>query len=285
MSPAARLLAILILAGTGIVGCGLREGVDSSSPLHRNEYRLAKWNRGVRLRPLFQNGREMYLWFYEWNLFDAFEKGELTQGYWRFETRIRDGGRKAILSSEARGVSLEVTTNSRGADLLLTVTNRSNHDWGEFAAIVPCLNPVPAHGSRKILRRPRTTEFINRKTWYATETGLEQIRGTDLHFHRDLAPALVESGRARTFAFSDRWPVEDTPAHEGILIRESNDGSWVAAIAWEKCLAVQAHNPWDCLHAGVRVGPLRRGETRQIRGRILLFEGTKEEAHALSPSR
>lgn len=234
----------------------------SHSPLHAGQYELTKWKRGIKIRPLFQNGREMHLWFYEWNIFDAFEKGERTQGRWHFDTRISDKGRSAVISDDA--LNLTVRTNETGADLLLTVVNNSDHDWGEWAAIIPCLSPGPAPGSRKIWRKPRTTEFINHKSSYLTPTGTwEQLRGREIHFNQTF-PA------DRPFEFSEDWPTADPPASEGILLRESNDGTWIAGIAWNDFVAVQGHNPWDCLHVAVRVGPLKRGMSKTIQGRIIL---------------
>jgi hypothetical protein len=255
-------------------GCSTLDRIESgASPLNLGEYRLARWKRGVTIRPLFQSGREMTLWFYEWNLFDAFEPGELTQGYWKFDVRIRDEGRSALISSEDRGVNLAITTSARGADLVLTVTNKTDHTWGENAAIVPCLSPGPAHGAPKILRRPRTTAFLNTRTWYLSAAGLERMQGREVHFARD---ARLPANRE--YAFSDRWPPSDTPAERGLLVRESNDSTWIAGIEWEDFVTVQAHNPWDCMHVGIRVGPLAPGETKTIRGRIMLSPGAKKDA-------
>ncbi len=51
---------------------------------------------------------------------------------------------------------------------------------------------------------------------------------------------------------------------------------WVAGIARERFVSAQGHNPWRCMHLSIRVGPLKRGESRNVRGRVLLFPGTKE---------
>ena len=45
-------------------------------------------------------------------------------------------------------------------------------------------------------------------------------------------------------------------------------------------MTVQGHNPWECMHLSVNVGPLKQGETRSIRGKVYLFKGTKEALFA-----
>ena len=86
--------------------------------------------------------------------------------------------------------------------------------------------------------------------------------------------------RWRTFRFSNKWPTAGDDATAGLLVRASEDGLWVTGIAWADFLSVQGHNPWSCLHVGVRVGPLQPGGSRTIRGRLYLFPGTKEECVA-----
>jgi len=49
------------------------------------------------------------------------------------------------------------------------------------------------------------------------------------------------------------------------------------AIVWEDFLSAQGHNPWKCMYLSVRVGPLQLSETRSIRGKIYLLEGSKED--------
>jgi len=65
----------------------------------------------------------------------------------------------------------------------------------------------------------------------------------------------------------------------GLIIRESTDGQWVAGIEWDDFLSCQGHNPWQCMHLCVKVGPLKKGETKTIHGKIHLFKGTKEDCY------
>jgi hypothetical protein len=61
------------------------------------------------------------------------------------------------------------------------------------------------------------------------------------------------------------------------MVRESVDGKWVAGIAWVDFLSAQGHNPRKCAHLSVRVGPLKCGQSKTVRGKIYLFQGTKED--------
>ena len=42
--------------------------------------RLLEWDRGLAVQSLTQKQMVVYLWFYEWNMFDAIEPGQHTRG-------------------------------------------------------------------------------------------------------------------------------------------------------------------------------------------------------------
>ena len=42
-------------------------------------------------------------------------------------------------------------------------------------------------------------------------------------------------------------------------------------------LSAQGHNPWNCMHLSIKVGPLKQGQRRTINGKIYLFEGSRED--------
>jgi hypothetical protein len=52
-------------------------------------------------------------------------------------------------------------------------------------------------------------------------------------------------------------------------------------IAWDSFLSAQGHNPVRCMHLSVRVGPLRRGETKTVHGKIYLLKGSKDDCFKL----
>lgn len=61
------------------------------------------------------------------------------------------------------------------------------------------------------------------------------------------------------------------------MARESDDRRWTMGVAWESYISAQGHNPWNCMHLSVRVGPLKQTRTKTIRGKMYLIEGSKED--------
>ncbi len=234
---------------------------------HQGTLALSEWERGIAVAPREHGTMAMYLWFYEWHMFDAVEKGEHTAGgFDGFKREVSPGKDAATVSSDAIRLSLQ--TVSDGVELQLAISNRSDHDWPPLAAIIPCFNPGP--------KDERNRQLANTRTYFLSEAGLHRQQKREIHFNAELRPQLGAVSPNGEFAFSHKWPTSEVNATRGILIRESTDGQWVTGIAWEDFLSAQGHNPWECMHLSIRVGPLRRGETREIRGKIYLFKGTKE---------
>ena len=229
---------------------------------------LAEWERGIAVRSLEVPDMDMFLWFYEWNLFDAFDPGQSSAGTYELERSVAPDGRSARIQSE--NLVLELAVDAEGVALELSVTNPLEQPFGELAALVPCFNPGPTE------RRTHALAHYD-ATYYVGRTGLERASGREMHFNAALREALCAVSPELEFDFSSKWPTSDHDAAAGLLLRESRDGSFVTGIAWEDFIGAQAHNPWQCLHLGVRVGPLAPGATRTIRGRIWLFAGGREE--------
>ena len=234
---------------------------------HRATLALWEWERGIAVTPREQETMAMYLWFYEWHLFDAVDEGEHTEGGFRgFKRQVSQEKDAAILSSEAMRLSFQTVPD--GVELRLSISNRSDHDWPPLAAIIPCFNPGP--------KDEQSRQFANTRTYFLSDAGLHKQHQREIHFNAELRSQLATFSPAGEFVFSHKWPTSEVDATRGILIRESTDGQWVTGIAWEDFLSAQGHNPWECMHLSIRVGPLQRGETREIRGKIYLFRGTKE---------
>jgi hypothetical protein len=113
------------------------------------------------------------------------------------------------------------------------------------------------------------------KTFFFTGAELSPLASRALHFTAAQRAAANRVSLTGEFAFSKKWPISAVDATGGLLVRESEDGDWVTGVAWEDALSVQGHNPWNCMHVGVRVGALKPGESRSLRGRLYLFRGTK----------
>ena len=230
--------------------------------------RLFEWDRGIAVESREQPGMTMHLWFYEWHMFDAVDKGPHTHGeYEQFTRQVSEDQSEAVLTSDA--MQLKARAVDDGAELVLSITNRSDHDWPDVAGIIPCFNPGP--------KRDPNEQFANTNTWFVGPEGLVRQEKREIHFNAEQRASIDSRSDQGAFVFSYKWPTSEVNAAAGLLLRESTDDQWVTGIAWERFLSAQGHNPWQCMHLCIRVGPLKRGETRTIRGRVYLFPGTKED--------
>ena len=264
-----------IICLTGIFGCK-----------HENQelMKLSVWDRGVSIHSPTDDSCFAYFWFYEWHLFDAVLEGEHTHGSHDWEWTVSPDGTMAEMTSEWSGMIINAADD--GANMTLKITNTSEHDWPEIAAIIPCFNPGHEKANIKV-----NTFFLDEEhddTYFLGENGLELIKGEaprELHFNQKMLPAIMDWEKERedgNFVFASeehnyKWPISERNAYAGLLIRESEANNMVMGIAWDAYISVQGHNPWHCMHLSVRVGPLKQGETKTIRGKIYLFDGTKED--------
>jgi len=246
----------------------LRVAGQSPSPPPRAGILLEEWERGISFAPVSAPGMKMYLWFYEWTLFDALVPGQHSQGLYQNPRRVSPS--EAWI--EAPQLHLRIRASPDGADLELTATNRTDTSWPELAAIIPCFNPGP-QGSRN----EAFTDEQHVNTFFRGPAGFERLEQREIHFNARLKDLLRAVSHDLSFVFSQKWPTSDRDAVTGLLIRTSRDGAWVTGIAWEDFVSVQGHNPWMCMHHSVRVGPLAPGQASKIRGRVYLFKGSRED--------
>ena len=248
---------VVVVLSTSMVGA------DEGKP----NVRLFEWERGFAVQALEPDEMAVYLWFYEWNMFEAIEPGQHTHGTYKLDRKLDKDGREGVISSDA--LLLRMTATTDGADLELTVTNRTDYDFPPIAAVIPCFNPGPA--------QTRNRQFANTNTYFLGPDGLKKLVNREIHFDgrvRDLVDREAKEGR---YAWSPKWPMSEPNAAGGLIVRESTGGKWVCGIAWESFLSAQAHNPWECMHLSIRIGPLGRGESKTVSGKIYLFEGDKDE--------
>ena len=227
-------------------------------------------------------------------MFDAVNAGEHTPGTFKLPRRLSADRTNAAIGTDDLRVT--ITCTDGGADLLLQVTNTSDHDWPAIAAIIPCWSPGRsgshldvepvgcdslaadshcAHWHNEALMPPRSPAFANEQTYFVGPEGLTRLSAREIHFNTRLRRDVNAAAHDGKFAFSSKWPTGEPDANAGVIIRESTDRAWVTGIAWDDFLSVQAHNPWQCMHLAPRVGPLARNAMRKVRGKLYLFEGTK----------
>jgi hypothetical protein len=241
--------------------------------------KLTIWGRGVKIQSRTDTSGYAYLWFYEWHLFDAVRKGENTPAScaWKWTTDKRN----TIAQMDAKWLKMSMKATKNGADMTLQITNTSDYDWPEIAAIIPCFNPGGPFGEVK--RNPIFLDKTHENTYFPGLDGLELLKGqhpTEIHFAHELRPEIMKWKKEQpdgNFAFSFKWPNSDRDAYAGLIIRESSDHKWTMGIAWESFISAQGHNPWTCMHLSIKVGPLAKGQTKTIRGKMYLFKGTKED--------
>ncbi len=245
------------------------------------EPRLVEWERGFGLQIPGEPAADMYLWIYEWNMFEAMQPGQHTHGTYKFPRRLNAGRTEATVDAPQFQFTLRTVAN--GAEITLQVTNRTEHAWPAIAGIIPCWNPGQVPGTDPSMPLPLNPNFSDpwrNRTYYLSAGGLAPLDSRALHFNTAIRAAVNKVAADGGYAFSRKWPSSGDDAVAGLLVRESEDGRWVTGIAWEDFLSVQGHNPWSCLHNCVRIGPLKPGESWTIRGRLYLFRGTKEDCLA-----
>lgn len=265
------LLFFLIYSKVTEADPGSRICSDSQNQMH-----LSEWKLGIGLHSSRDTTAYIYFRFYEWHLFDAIEAGDHTRGKDDWNWDITADRQEANMNSESLKVNIRVVDD--GAEIKMTITNNSDHNWPEIAAIVPCLSPE--YERHNI---PVNTNFLDekhKKTYYINSEGFELLKMREIHFNYDLKQKVINRSedKAGYFAqFSNKWPTSNDDAVEGLMLRESADGNWVTGIAWENYLSAQGHNPRKCMHLSPCVGPLKKGETITIRGKIYLLRGSREE--------
>ncbi len=218
----------------------------------------------------------VFVWFYEWNMFDARQKGVHTPGSHMWEREVSTDGNSAVI--RAPDMTLAMKSVKDGVELKLDITNKTDHAWPEIAGIIPCFNPGAPKG--QAARWPiakLNPQFDNRNTWFVGNDGLAELKQREIHFSMKLRKQIDAASNNGKHPFSFKWPTSEDDAHAGLMIRESTDGQWVTGIAWDWFLSAQGHNPWQCMHLCFNVGPLKPGESKTIRGRIYLFRGAKED--------
>jgi hypothetical protein len=222
---------------------------------------ISPWSRGIRITTPTPTAFA-YLWFYEWNLFEATRPGQHTPGHRDFTWDVSE--REGHMTSDV--FSIDARASDDHIDIALTITNRTSNHWPEIASIIPCFNP----GKQGEVERTRT--------WFVSKDGLSLLNEREIHFNQRYRKQIDrEADEDGQYIFSEKWPTDPLNAEIGAIIRESDDGSYVAGIVWDDFLSAQGHNPWTCMHLSVRAGALAPDESVTRRGRIYLFNGTAQD--------
>lgn len=233
---------------------------------------LSKWERGIALRPRGREDRQLYLWFYEWHMFHAFERGLHTHAPGPLDQVFDQAvsSDKTRASVDGPGVTLESTVTDDGADLALTVENETDYDWPDLAAIVPCFNPGRTDDEE--VASASFADGSHRHTYYYGSSGLERLKDREIHFMAPYREAIDDREPQDGFPWKDKWPTAERDAVAPLIVRAAEDGDWAGGIAWEDSISAQGHNPWNCMHLSVKVGPLPAGVSQTIEGKLYLIQ-------------
>jgi hypothetical protein len=231
--------------------------------------KLAQWRRGIKVQQSTINFT--YLWFYEWNLFNAVREGQHPPGRYDFDWQV--GEREAEMTSD--DFHIRALASDDHVDLELTVHNHSDRTWPEIATIIPCFNPGK---EGEVERNDQLMDLDHARTYFVGKDGLSLLKQREIHFNQQYREQIDrEADPEGKYVFSEKWPTDPQNAEIGALIRESDDGQYVAGIVWDEFLSAQGHNPWTCMHLSVRVGALAPDESVTRKGRIYLFEGNASD--------
>jgi hypothetical protein len=276
--PALFGISILLMLGC-LNGCSTR-----TAPLV-----IGDWSRGLSIASRENPDMRTFLYFFEWHMFDAILPGMHTQAFYRPGEWPREGiwalFNRNINADSSYGVmskadmKLEFTSVDDGVEMQLTIKNTSQHDWPEAASIIPCFNPGFPNN--------RNEAFVDKDsscTYYVGASGLTLLTNRAIHFNNTYRNEIEQLRTANGGSFlqndfDNKWPTAGDDARAGVMIRESHYKQWVWGVAWNDFLSAQGHNPLFCMHLSVRVGPLKRGEEKQVTGKVYLFQGTKEECY------
>ncbi|MEO2045665.1 MAG: hypothetical protein ABGX16_03725 [Pirellulales bacterium] len=134
-------------------------GAESSPP----KVRLREWGKGIAVDSLLREDMSVYLWFYEWNMFDARSKGQHTRGSYDWSRVVSTSGQNAVIDTGDMKLTMQAVGD--GAELTLDITNRTDYAWPKIAGIIPCFNlGAPTDRAAQYPKAILNTEFDNQNT-------------------------------------------------------------------------------------------------------------------------
>ncbi len=173
-------------------------------------------------------------------------------------------------------------------DLELRVRNKTDRDWHDLVSVTGCVSPLGwgvwrLHGVPRDESPYAAPTFADRetrdKTYISTEDGPFLLASRAKHFfdQQTLDRVLALPYKTNVFRVEEHKAAPPF-VDRGIIVRCNRENGWVLGYGWEDTLCVNANNPLDCLHPTVRIGPLKAGSEKMIRGKVYLFQGTIQDA-------
>jgi predicted GH43/DUF377 family glycosyl hydrolase len=163
-----------------------------------------------------------------------------------------------------------ITPSADGLDLRFTATNLGDRTFHNVV-VFPCLGYPTVNFQDDRLER----------TFLVTDHGLTALRNTDRGTGDPRRTHFRIPGRApMRFYLPPFWGEPSrTAAMSGAILRSRNDRAFTIATSWEQVAEI-FHNEDDhhCIHSLASLGDLAPGETKTVRGKIVLVEGGPEMA-------
>ena len=160
--------------------------------------------------------------------------------------------------------------SSAGLDLRFTATNLTDATLHNVTAF-PCLG----HPSESFQDDAMTRTFI------VTDAGLTALKDTDRGSGDPVRTHYVVRGmRPKRFVGVPFWgEASATPAAAGAILRTDKSGRFTVGAAWESvCELYHNEDAHHCIHSVPTLGDVEPGETKTVRGRIVLVEGGPQAA-------
>jgi len=159
-----------------------------------------------------------------------------------------------------------------GLELRFTAVNTGDRTLHNVVG-VPCLGRPTADFRDPELRR----------TFVVTDSGVTPLAITDRGTgNRCRTHYLVSEQNPIRYCGAPFWgDLSKTGTTDGAIVRTSVGGRHSVGCSWERVAEI-----WDnqdahgCIHSNFSLGDIRPGETKTVRGRIVLVQGGVEEALA-----
>ena len=214
-------------------------------------------------------GYAFNLWLPELAIFDSdLDRSQAPQpidGIWLAKQygNLRVTGR---LISEHKSLEFTCTLNplSNSAIMLeLEVRNSGLRDWTDYAQLAVCL--APAQNNAAFSDTTGERSYIN-----SQNAGINSITGIGM------------VGDYNHYAVGERIDQTDSIQRalvkDGFVARESSNGNTAISFMWDNAARVDV-NPGglDCIHSHPAIGPLKSGDSKSLKGYIMIREGTAAE--------
>ena len=218
-------------------------------------------------------GYAFNLWLPELAIFDSdldrSQAADPIDGVWlaKRHGKLQVTGR---LRAGNKSMDFKCTLNplsSSSIMLELEVLNSGQVDWADYTQLAVCLAPADDNVSFSDTTGERS--YIN-----GQDAGISSITSAG------------EVGDYNHYAIGDRIDNSDSiqraRLNDGFVARESTDGKISISFMWEEAARVDV-NPGglDCIHSHPAVGPLKAGDSKSLKGFIVIREGTPGDHYVL----